>query len=230
MKPRRITLGYVNAGNEVIAPSAAPAVRRVDASLTGPTGASRRRVELAARRRARRVAIIYGAGAAIVVGWAAYLGLSLPDRNIARHWNVAWVGLDCLIVLALAYTAWRGGHNDRRVVIPAVATATLLVVDAWMDITTAARADLWQSILLAVALEIPLAALSLLVARRALNSLANRSEQPITPAHDSTKGQSRPARAAPRGDQERPRARVGMRADTKPAKARNPYHRERSAV
>ena len=121
-----------------------------------------------AGRRAQRVALIYGAGAVAVVGWSAYLGVSLPDRNVASHWNVAWVGLDSLIVVALAVTAWQTRCRDARVVIPATATATMLVVDAWMDVTTAARADLWQSILLAVVLEIPLAALSLLVARRAL--------------------------------------------------------------
>ena len=115
--------------------------------------------------------MVYGLGAATVVGWASHLGMSLPDRNVAHHWNVAWIGLDGLIVVALAFTAWRSGHNDRRVVLPAAATATLLVVDAWMDVTTAARTDLWQSMLLAVALELPLAALSFLIARRVLEGL-----------------------------------------------------------
>ncbi len=134
--------------------------------------------EFTPRRPPRRVAIIYGAGAVVVIAWAAYLGVSLPDRNVASHWNVAWVGLDGLIFVALSFTAWRAGHNDRRVVIPAVATATLLAVDAWMDVTTAARPDLWQSILLAAGLELPLAALSLLVARRALDSLTRPSNSP----------------------------------------------------
>lgn len=119
-------------------------------------------------RRARRVAIVYGVGAVALIAWATYLGDSLPDRNVAQHWNAAWVGFDVLLVLTLALTAWRAAQFDRRVVIPAAASAALLVADAWMDITTSSRADLWQSLLLAVAVELPLAALSITVARRAL--------------------------------------------------------------
>ena len=126
-----------------------------------------------ARRRRGRIAFIYAAGAVILVGWAADLGISLPDVNMARHWNVAWVGLDAMIVITLSWTAWRAGHGDRRVVVPAVATATLLIVDAWMDVSTAARGDLWQSILLAACLEVPLAVLSLFIARRAVNAPAS---------------------------------------------------------
>jgi len=118
--------------------------------------------------RARRIAAFYAAGAVVLIGWAAYLGVSLPDRNVAHNWSAAWVGLDCLIVLALGRTAWHAARADRRVVISAAATAALLVADAWMDISTASRADLWQSVLLAVAVEIPLAALSLHLAERVL--------------------------------------------------------------
>jgi hypothetical protein len=126
-----------------------------------------------ARRRRGRIAFVYAAGAVILVGWAAHLGISLPDVNMARHWNVAWVGLDVMIVITLSWTAWRAGHGDRRVVVPAVATATLLIVDAWMDVSTATRGDLWQSVVLAACVEVPLAALSLFIARRAVNALAS---------------------------------------------------------
>jgi len=119
-------------------------------------------------RRARRVAALYGAGAVVLVGWAAYLGVSLPDRDLARHWNAAWVGLDALIVFSLALTARLAARRDRRVAIPASATAALLVADAWMDVTTAGRADRGLAILLAVVVELPLAALSFALARRSL--------------------------------------------------------------
>jgi hypothetical protein len=132
-------------------------------------------IALAHSLRTRRVALVYAAGAVLLVGWAAYLGDSLPDRNVAQHWNAAWVGLDLLIVLALGNTAWRAFRADGSVVIPAAATAALLVADAWMDVTTATRADLWQSLLLALAVELPLAALSIIVARRALRNIAGRA-------------------------------------------------------
>ena len=119
----------------------------------------------------RRVAIVYAIGVVVVTGWAAYLGVSLPHVAVARNWDVAWVGLDGLIVMALAWTAWGAAHRDRRVVIPAVATATLLVVDAWMDVSTASRSELWQSILLAAAFELPIALMSLSIARRAMRAI-----------------------------------------------------------
>ncbi|MGO9876990.1 MAG: hypothetical protein ACLPVY_24705 [Acidimicrobiia bacterium] len=129
-------------------------------------------------RRRNRIVKIYTVGAVVLVVWAAYLGVTLPDRNLAHHWNAAWVGLDVLIILALAATAELAGRGDRRVVIPASATAALLVADAWMDISTAARADLWQSILLAVVVELPVATISILVARRALDRGADRPTSP----------------------------------------------------
>ena len=153
-----------------------------EAESTGSGEQPERASRASQRRRRRRVAFIYAIGAVIVVGWAAHLGDSLPDVNVARHWNVAWVGLDVLIVFALAWTAWCAGRGDRRVVIPAVATATLLVVDAWMDVSTATRGDFWQSVLLALCVELPLAALSLFVAQRAIDSLAGSRELPISRA------------------------------------------------
>jgi hypothetical protein len=55
-----------------------------------------------------RIVKIYAVGAVVLVVWAAYLGVTLPDRNLAHHWNAAWVGLDVLIILAL------DGHQHRR--------------------------------------------------------------------------------------------------------------------
>ena len=154
---------------------------------------------MAHRLRTRRVALLYGVGAIALVGWTVYLGDSLPDRNVAQHWNAAWVGLDVLIVLALANTAWRALRADSGVVIAAAASAALLVADAWMDVTTATRADLWQSLLLAAAVELPLAALSVIVARRALLSLSERA--PLRPAsHPRARPRSS---AAPRTHGER---------------------------
>ncbi len=150
------------------------------------------------------MASVYALGAILLVGWAAYLGESLPDRNIAQHWNAAWVGLDVLIVLALANTAWRSFRADASVVIPAAATAALLVADAWMDVTTATRTDLWQSLLLAIAVELPLAVLSIMVARRALRNVADRApRRPVAharrPRRHSVEGSVRAEPSGPFG-------------------------------
>jgi hypothetical protein len=75
--------------------------------------------------------------AAVLVPWAAYLALSLPASVSARHWPAAWAGLDAVMAVGLAVTAWLAARRDRRMAFPAVATATLLLVDAWLDVCTA---------------------------------------------------------------------------------------------
>lgn len=75
--------------------------------------------------------------AAVLVPWAAYLALSLPASVSARHWPAAWTGLDVMMAAGLAATAWLAVRHDWRVALPAVATATLLLADAWFDVCTA---------------------------------------------------------------------------------------------
>jgi hypothetical protein len=70
-------------------------------------------------------------------------------------------------VLAIYLTAHRAFRLDARVVYPATVVATLLVADAWFDITTSATAaDATQALILALAVELPAAAFSLYVAHR----------------------------------------------------------------
>src|ERR1700743_371757 len=75
--------------------------------------------------------------AVVLVPWAAYLALSLPASVSARHWPVAWAGLDVVMAVGLAVTAHLAFRRDRRMTIPAVSTATLFLVDAWFDVCTA---------------------------------------------------------------------------------------------
>ena len=55
---------------------------------------------------------------------------------------------------------------DQRVQFPATATATLLVVDAWFDMTTSGepRGQFFEALVLAVFVEIPAAVFSIYVA------------------------------------------------------------------
>jgi hypothetical protein len=122
--------------------------------------------------RVRRIATCYAIGAVVLVGWVVYLGSALPQHNVVEHWNVAWVGFDVLVVVALTFTAVLAWSRDRHVVMPAIATATLLVADAWMDVAMSSGRDLVASIVLAVCVELPLAALSILVAAAALGDLS----------------------------------------------------------
>jgi hypothetical protein len=75
--------------------------------------------------------------AVVLLPWAAYLALSLPANVSARHWPLAWTGLDVVMAAGLAATARLAVRRDRRLAFPAVSTATLLLVDAWFDVCTA---------------------------------------------------------------------------------------------
>ena len=96
---------------------------------------------------------------AIMVPWTIYLGYSLPARQDSPHYDIAWVGFDVLLLVALAGTGYFAIRRSGYLGIVAAATATLLVVDAWFDIMTSPRRELAEAITLEVLIELPLAAL-----------------------------------------------------------------------
>jgi hypothetical protein len=125
----------------------------------------------ALRSTRERLLILLTATAIAELLWAIYLGWTLPRHYVANHWEVAWVGLDVAEIGMLIATAWAAWRQRAVVILFAIVSATLLLVDAWFDVTTARRGDLLQSALLAVVAEIPLAALLLWIAWRASRRL-----------------------------------------------------------
>lgn len=115
----------------------------------------------------RWVAPLYLVLAVLLVPWIVYLGVILPDHTTGNHWDVAWVGFDLMEFLGLVSTAWLAYARSTWVELSAAVTAALLLVDAWFDVTTAGGWHLVQAIGSAVVLELPLAALSLWIARHA---------------------------------------------------------------
>ena len=107
-------------------------------------------------------------GALVEVVWTVYVGIDLPRHYVANHWDLAWVGLDIAEITMLVGAAWAGWRRSNLTVVFATASATLLVVDAWFDVTTARRGDLFQSVVLAVLVEVPSALVLLWVALRVL--------------------------------------------------------------
>jgi hypothetical protein len=104
----------------------------------------------------------------LIVPWIIYLGVAPPAELGDGHWRVAWVGLDAMEAIALALTARLAYRRSTWVDITATATAILLIVDAWFDIVTSDSGwGLTQAIAAAVLLELPLAGLSLWIARHA---------------------------------------------------------------
>ncbi|MGH2442233.1 MAG: hypothetical protein ACRDFX_03595 [Chloroflexota bacterium] len=82
----------------------------------------------------RWIAPLFLGFAVLLLPWVVYLAISLPTRQIAQHYRTAWVGFDIFLILALARTGWLAYQRRREVELPAVTTATLLMVDAWFDI------------------------------------------------------------------------------------------------
>ena len=128
-------------------------------------------------------------GAILETVWTIYLGAILPGQYSANHWDVAWVGLDLLQVSLLIGAAWAAWQQRAVLTIFATACATLFVMDAWFDVTTARRGGVYQSVLLAVIVEIPSALIMLWVALRSLYHLpvlpvTNQGTRPTPRATD----------------------------------------------
>jgi hypothetical protein len=117
------------------------------------------------RRDRLLAALLIGAGLEIV--WAAYLGWKLPRHYVADHWALAWVGLDVAEIAMLFGAAWAAWRHRAVLIVFSIAAATMFLLDAWFDITTASHGDEVQSVALAVFIEVPSALLLLWVARRA---------------------------------------------------------------
>jgi hypothetical protein len=106
-------------------------------------------------------------GACLVMGgWIVLLLITLPNRYTADHWRLAWVGFDIGLLAALAALAWAAWRLRHIAVIIMIVTATLLICDAWFDVTLSRNgSDRWASLATALAAELPLATLLLLRAR-----------------------------------------------------------------
>lgn len=106
--------------------------------------------------------------AALMVPWIAVLWFRLPERDTAAHYRLAWIGFDILLAIALIRTGWVAWKGRDHVELPAVAAATLLVVDAWFDVLTAShRSAVVAAVAGALLVELPLAAVCLWIARHA---------------------------------------------------------------
>ena len=86
-------------------------------------------------RRARLVAFAVGG---FLLPWSALLAVTLPPTAQARHWALAWTGLDVAEATAALVTAVLLSRGDRKASLPAAAAGTLLLIDAWFDVCTSA--------------------------------------------------------------------------------------------
>jgi len=111
--------------------------------------------------------------ASLEILWTIYIGIELPRHYVANHWNVAWVGLDVAQVIMIFATAWAAWRRRAILSLFATAAGTLLLVDAWFDVTTARRGDLLQSVLFALVLEVPWATALFWLTRRTIRQISH---------------------------------------------------------
>jgi hypothetical protein len=116
----------------------------------------------------RWVAPLYLTLTILLVPWVVYLAFAPPAELGIGDWRSAWIGFDAMEAVALALTALLAYGRSTWVDMAATATAVLLVVDAWFDIMTSHSGwPFTQAVLAAALLELPLALLSLWIARNA---------------------------------------------------------------
>ncbi len=128
--------------------------------------------DLAVRARDRRRAVLLGVIIVCCIGLAAWTGLlaaTLPRYYRSGGWRGAWVGFDLALLAAFAATGWASWRRRQMLIICLVVLATLLCCDAWFDVVLDAHTKGFQaSLLSALLIELPLAALAILGARRLL--------------------------------------------------------------
>lgn len=137
--------------------------------------------------------------------WIVYLGFTLPQKVRAEHYDIAWLGFDCLMWTMLAVLAWATLRRHAATGPVAAVASMMLIVDAWFDIFTssAGHGELVLAITLALCGELPLAILCAWVAvhaerirSRAYRTLRLRWERAVNAADDAVVLTSR--RTAPR--------------------------------
>ncbi|MFF4507831.1 hypothetical protein [Streptomyces sp. NPDC001401] len=110
------------------------------------------------RRHRRQTLELLTVCAVGLIPWTVLLAVTLPSRYQVHHWRATWVGFDVLLVAAMASTAILGWLRHRTVIMAALATAVLLICDAWFDVSLAlGTSEIWPSAALAVFAELPLA-------------------------------------------------------------------------
>jgi hypothetical protein len=102
-----------------------------------------------------------------LVAWITVLALTLPRYYRTGGWRGAWVGFDIAELAVFAATGWAAWRRRQILLICLVVLATLLCCDAWFDVVLDARTrDFLFSVLSAVIIELPLAALAIIAAHR----------------------------------------------------------------
>jgi hypothetical protein len=125
-------------------------------ALPVPRGPGRRDGD---ERRRRRTVELLAVSVLGLIPWTVVMALTLPSDHRVHQWRTAWVGFDILLLTAAGATAVLARRRHGGAVMAALATAVLLVCDAWFDVSLDFGTQaVWASAALAVFVELPLAA------------------------------------------------------------------------
>jgi hypothetical protein len=129
------------------------------------------------QRRRRVLIAVCLAGVLLLSIWIGVLEVKLPRDYRAGGWRAAWVGFDVGLLLVLAATAWAAWRRRQILIVCLMVLATLLCCDAWFDITLDwGTSGFTVSVLSAALLELPLAVVAVIGARRLLRLTIGRLE------------------------------------------------------
>jgi hypothetical protein len=104
-----------------------------------------------------------------LAAWIGVLVVTLPRYYRSGDWRGAWVGFDIAELIAFGVTAWAAWRGRQILIMSLIVLATLLLADAWFDVTLDVRTSGFLfSLLSALLVEIPLAIIAIMGARRLL--------------------------------------------------------------
>lgn len=129
------------------------------------------------QRRRRMVIAASLAGVLLLAVWIGVLEVKLPPRYRAGGWRLAWVGFDIGLLAVFAATAWAAWRRRQILILCLIVLATLMCCDAWFDtMLDWGTRNFMFSVLSAVVIELPVAAVALIGARRLLRLTIGRLE------------------------------------------------------
>ena len=115
------------------------------------------------------VLVFIVAACILLAAWIGVLAVTLPRFYHTGSWRGAWVGFDLGLLATFAATGWAAWRRRQLLIISLIVLATLLLSDAWFDVVLDVRtAGFLASLLSAVLVEVPLAVVAILMARRLL--------------------------------------------------------------
>jgi hypothetical protein len=111
----------------------------------------------------------------VLAAWIGVLIVTLPRYYRAGDWRGAWVGFDIAELITFVATAWAAWRGRQLLIVCLIVLATLMLADAWFDVTLDVRTSgFLLSLLSAVFIEIPLAVIAIIGARRLLRLTIGR--------------------------------------------------------